>query len=194
MLDGMNGAEDFYFEVLRQVRMDRWSDGRVVLTGDTAWCATPLSGIGTTLAIMEAYVLAGELPRTDGCGAAFAEYDHVTRRLVRKGQGLPKIVPRPLNPHSRIDLAQMRVIGAPGVRGFTVKLFSRNASAVELPQYGAIPADRASPDGDHHPTLDGRPLGRSPPGRRDGHVECCPDSGFTGHVVLLSAPRRPAFR
>lgn len=62
ILDAMTDVDDFYFDVLRQVRMDRWSNGRVVLTGDAAWCPTALSGIGTTLAIVGAYVLAGSLP------------------------------------------------------------------------------------------------------------------------------------
>lgn len=116
-----------------------------MLTGGAAWCATPLSGIGTTLAIVGAYVLAGELSRTVDCGAAFAEYDRVMRPFVREGQGLPKIVPRLLNPHSRIGLAllrgALRVIGAPGVSNVAAKLFSRNAKAVELPQYGAVSVD-----------------------------------------------------
>ena len=41
VLTGMERTDDFYFDVLRQLRMQRWSKGRVVLTGDAAWCATP---------------------------------------------------------------------------------------------------------------------------------------------------------
>jgi 2-polyprenyl-6-methoxyphenol hydroxylase-like FAD-dependent oxidoreductase len=36
ILAGMDSTDDFYFDVLRQVRMPRWSSGRVVLTGDAA--------------------------------------------------------------------------------------------------------------------------------------------------------------
>jgi 2-polyprenyl-6-methoxyphenol hydroxylase-like FAD-dependent oxidoreductase len=64
VLDAMEDTDDFYFDVLRLVRMPRWSAGRVVLTGDAAWCATPLAGLGTTLAVTGAYVLAGEMART----------------------------------------------------------------------------------------------------------------------------------
>ena len=49
VLDGLHKAGDLYFEVLRQVKIDRWSNGHIALTGDAAWCATPVSGIGTTL-------------------------------------------------------------------------------------------------------------------------------------------------
>ena len=45
VLDGMRSTDDFYFDVLRQARMPRWSKGRVVLTGDAAWCATPIAGL-----------------------------------------------------------------------------------------------------------------------------------------------------
>jgi len=58
VIAGMGTTDDFYFDVLRRVRMRRWSKGRVVLTGDAAWCATPLPGIGTALSVTGAYVLA----------------------------------------------------------------------------------------------------------------------------------------
>jgi 2-polyprenyl-6-methoxyphenol hydroxylase-like FAD-dependent oxidoreductase len=63
VLAGLASADDFYFDVLRQVRMPRWSKGRVALTGDAAWCVTPLGGIGATLAVTGGYVLAQELAR-----------------------------------------------------------------------------------------------------------------------------------
>ena len=53
MLSGMDDAENFYFDVLRQVRLNRWCTGRVVLTGDAAWCVTPIAGMGVkSLAIL----------------------------------------------------------------------------------------------------------------------------------------------
>jgi 2-polyprenyl-6-methoxyphenol hydroxylase-like FAD-dependent oxidoreductase len=51
VLAATEDTDDFYFDVLRQVRMPRLSKGRIVLTGDAAWCATPIGGVGTTLAI-----------------------------------------------------------------------------------------------------------------------------------------------
>ncbi|ELP99243.1 flavoprotein monooxygenase [Pseudomonas syringae BRIP34881] len=43
LLEGMEAAEDFWFDDLRQVKIDRWSNGPVVLLGDAAWCVTPLA-------------------------------------------------------------------------------------------------------------------------------------------------------
>ena len=139
ILKEIPGVKDFYFDVMRQVKMDRWSKGRVVLTGDTAWCATPLSGIGTTLAIVGGYVLAGELAKTDDHTVAFAAYERIMRPFVKEGQGLPKIVPRLLWPHTRFGLAflraVMRLAGTKAMRKIFSKLYLRNSKKVELPDY-----------------------------------------------------------
>jgi len=61
LLQQLDAAPDFYFDAIAQVQLDRWSDGRVALLGDAAFCPSPFSGQGTSLAIVGAYVLAGEL-------------------------------------------------------------------------------------------------------------------------------------
>lgn len=139
ILKEIPNVDDFYFDVMRQVKMDRWSTGSVVLTGDAAWCATPLSGIGTTLAIVGGYVLAGELAKTDDYAVAFAAYERIMRPFVKEGQGLPKIVPRLLWPHTRLGLAflraVMRLAGTRAVRKIFSKLYLRDSKKVELPTY-----------------------------------------------------------
>ena len=94
MLGGLETTDDFYFDVLRQVRMPCWSRGRVVLNGDAAWCATPIAGYGTTLAITGAFVLAQELNRSTDVRAAFAAYEQAMRPMVEDAQGVPRIAPR----------------------------------------------------------------------------------------------------
>jgi 2-polyprenyl-6-methoxyphenol hydroxylase-like FAD-dependent oxidoreductase len=54
-------ADDFYFDAFVQVHMPTISQGRVTLAGDAGYCASPLSGMGTSLALVGAYVLAGQL-------------------------------------------------------------------------------------------------------------------------------------
>lgn len=89
MLDGMDRAEDFYLAPMVQIRMDSWSRGRVVLLGDAAWCTTPLSGQGTSLAIVGGYVLAGELAAADGDVArALAGFETLMRPFVAANQHL----------------------------------------------------------------------------------------------------------
>ncbi|KAL5317553.1 hypothetical protein ACEPPN_014648 [Leptodophora sp. 'Broadleaf-Isolate-01'] len=63
VLDGMDKAEDFYMQEIAQVKMSSWSKGRVVLLGDAGYCASPISGMGTSCAIVGAYVLAGEIAK-----------------------------------------------------------------------------------------------------------------------------------
>jgi 2-polyprenyl-6-methoxyphenol hydroxylase-like FAD-dependent oxidoreductase len=87
MLEMMDAAPDFYFDSLSQVKMTAWSAGRVVLLGDAAGCATPLSGMGTSLAIIGAYVLAGELLAAGNDYAlAFTKYEAAMRSCVNEAQ------------------------------------------------------------------------------------------------------------
>lgn len=69
--------------------MDRWSNGRVALVGDAAYCASPASGQGTSLALVGAYVLAGELAAAAGDHhAAFRRYEQRAREFVDRNQQL----------------------------------------------------------------------------------------------------------
>jgi 2-polyprenyl-6-methoxyphenol hydroxylase-like FAD-dependent oxidoreductase len=139
VLAAMDATDDFYFDVLRQVRMKHWSSGRVVLTGDAAWCATPLAGIGTTLAITGAYVLASELNRTEDVPVALAAYEQAMRPMVDDGQGVPKIGPRLMNPHSRLGInllhGALNIASKPALRGLAAKLFAREPKAPDLSRY-----------------------------------------------------------
>ncbi|MGA7521597.1 MAG: FAD-dependent monooxygenase [Acidobacteriaceae bacterium] len=89
LLELMEIAPDFYFDSVSQVKMDRWSKGRSVLLGDAAYCASPLSGMGTGMAVVGAYVLAGELAEADGDHrVAFGQYETRMRDFVQKCQGI----------------------------------------------------------------------------------------------------------
>lgn len=89
LLELMGAAPDFYFDSVSQVKMDRWSAGRCVLLGDAAYCSSPLSGMGTGMAVVGAYVLAGELAEADGdYRVAFKRYEALMREFVKKCQGL----------------------------------------------------------------------------------------------------------
>ncbi|MEU4983111.1 FAD-dependent oxidoreductase [Streptomyces sp. NPDC021969] len=82
-LDGMERTESFYSQEVVQLRTGTWSRGRVVLVGDAAHCASPYSGMGTSGALVGAYVLAGELNRHGhDLPTALANYDTVLRPFV----------------------------------------------------------------------------------------------------------------
>lgn len=88
IIDTLPRAEDLYFDTVSQVRMDRWSSGRVALVGDAAYAPAFLSGQGTSIAIAGAYVLASELVQHDRPEPAFAAYERRLRDYVRKNQDL----------------------------------------------------------------------------------------------------------
>lgn len=87
ILTAVDDVEDLFFDVVSQIRMDRWSDGRVLLIGDAAGCISLLGGEGTGLAITEAYALAGELSLADGDHRrAFAGYESRLRPFIKGKQ------------------------------------------------------------------------------------------------------------
>ncbi|MGW0660157.1 FAD-dependent monooxygenase [Streptodolium elevatio] len=89
LLEHMWTAEDFHLDSMAQIKMDSWSRGRVVLLGDAGYCASPLSGQGTTMAIAAAYILAGELKAAGGDHVvAFAAYEEALRKYVAQNQEL----------------------------------------------------------------------------------------------------------
>jgi 2-polyprenyl-6-methoxyphenol hydroxylase-like FAD-dependent oxidoreductase len=89
LMELMNTAPDFYFDSVSQVKMKQWSAGRCVLLGDAAYCASPLSGMGTGMAVVGAYILAGELAEAGGDHQiAFERYESQMRAFVNKCQGL----------------------------------------------------------------------------------------------------------
>ncbi|GHE12772.1 FAD-dependent monooxygenase [Streptomyces alanosinicus] len=89
LLKALREADDFYFDAMTQVRMDHWWNGRTVLLGDAGYCASPLSGQGTSLALVGAYVLADALRRAGADHrAAFARYEKRMRPFVELNQAL----------------------------------------------------------------------------------------------------------
>ncbi|WP_406000154.1 FAD-dependent monooxygenase [Streptomyces sp. NBC_00829] len=87
MLNNAAAADDFYFDSISLIEMDRWSKGRVVLLGDAAHCTSPSSGQGTGLALTGAYILAGELAAANGDHAvAYERYEREMRPGVEVNQ------------------------------------------------------------------------------------------------------------
>jgi 2-polyprenyl-6-methoxyphenol hydroxylase-like FAD-dependent oxidoreductase len=87
LLEKMHTAPDMYFDAVSQIRMEGWSRGRVALLGDAGYCPALLTGQGSTLAMMGAYVLAGELKEALGDHTlAFARYERALRAVVTREQ------------------------------------------------------------------------------------------------------------
>ena len=149
LLAAAQEADDFYFDSFAQVHMSSWSSGRVTLAGDAGYCASPLSGMGTSLALVGAYILAGELgPAADGVdsgriAAALARYQNAMRPYVDKCQDLPNTIDR-YAPKSQSDIAINGVVWKwmqrwP-FRVMAQRLWFVTADAIDLPDY-ARPTD-----------------------------------------------------
>ncbi|MEU8684177.1 FAD-dependent monooxygenase [Streptomyces sp. NPDC048611] len=85
MLAALRDADDLFFDAVSQIRMPRWSSGRVALVGDAAYAPSFLTGQGTSLALVGAYMLAGSLANRNHT-AGFAAYEHHTREFVTANQ------------------------------------------------------------------------------------------------------------
>jgi 2-polyprenyl-6-methoxyphenol hydroxylase-like FAD-dependent oxidoreductase len=139
MLDAMGDAPDFYFDRISQIHMDTWSNGRVVLLGDAAHCASPLAGNGTSLALVGGYVLAGELASHGDHTTAFGRYENAMREYVQRCQGFARDGASYLLPRSRTRLwIRDRLIGAlpylPG-KDLLTRGFQKAVNAVQLEDY-----------------------------------------------------------
>lgn len=135
-------ADDFYCDAFTQVHMDSWCSGRVALVGDAGYCASPLSGMGTSLALVGAYVLAGEL--TSGpLPAALDRYQQVMRPYVDRCQDLPNTIDRYL-PNSAADIAitamAMKYMQRWPLRPIAERKWFTTAEAIDLPDYPTAPS------------------------------------------------------
>jgi 2-polyprenyl-6-methoxyphenol hydroxylase-like FAD-dependent oxidoreductase len=156
LLRDMRRADDFYFDAVAQVRMDRWSRGRVVLLGDAAWCASPLSGMGTGLAMVGAYVLAGELAAAGGDHeAGFARFEAAMRDYVAGCQKMGEGVSKFMVPESRFMQWFMnqnyKLLPYLPWKGLMARHARKTAAAIRLKDYEisrpAGPAPRPRPSG-----------------------------------------------
>ncbi|MFI7391162.1 FAD-dependent monooxygenase [Streptomyces tendae] len=87
ILGALHDADDVFFDAVGQIRMPRWTSGRAALLGDAAYAPSFLTGQGTSLALVGAYMLAGSLADRDHA-EGFAAYEHATRDFVTLNQDL----------------------------------------------------------------------------------------------------------
>lgn len=107
----MKESKDCYFNSIAQVRMPCWSKGRVALIGDAAY---PVQGMGTSLAMIGAYVLAREIDESNGdYTIAFERYEKAMRNLVEASQDLAENYQQAFRQSSiriKIQLYLMRIL------------------------------------------------------------------------------------
>ncbi|MDT2005343.1 FAD-dependent oxidoreductase [Rhodococcus opacus] len=133
----LDDAPDFYLDSIARVETDTYTAGRVALLGDAAYGNT-LGGFGTGLALVGAYVLAGELAAADGDHrVAFGRYDeqmHRYAKVARTGGAGPFLAPKSA---TRIRLRNW-TFKSRTLFGLMMKLTDSFATDIDLQDYPAL--------------------------------------------------------
>ncbi|MEV0042449.1 FAD-dependent monooxygenase [Nocardia rhamnosiphila] len=102
VLDSLEEAPDHLFDSVHQVRMPRWSKGRVVLVGDAAWCMNLYSGMGATSSLRGGAALGTALlEHPDDLAAALDAWETGLRPFITKHQRTARLKQQMFVPSSR---------------------------------------------------------------------------------------------
>lgn len=105
LLDEADRAEAFYFDAITQLCLGTWSRGRVTLVGDAGYCPGPAVGGSTSLAMVGAFTLAGELALARGDHTvAYPAYERALGDYVRASRTFAVTMANRLVPRSRTQL------------------------------------------------------------------------------------------
>ncbi len=124
LLERLDSASDFYFDSVSQIRMEHWSEGRVSLLGDAAFAPSLLAGQGSSLAMVAAYILAGELRDAGGnYERAFQQYEKIFKPFIDYKQNVAKSFAHTLVPHNSFSIWIRRVFSNVILSSFLAKRF-----------------------------------------------------------------------
>lgn len=145
ILEAMAVADDFYFDELARIDMPTLVAGRVTLAGDAGYCGSPMTGMGTAMAIVGAYVLAGEIASDPGdIPAALRRYEDTITPFLDKAKTLPGGGIGSMLSGNRFGTAVRRtanrIMMARVMRPVVAKLFFGTTDDYELPDYPALSA------------------------------------------------------
>jgi 2-polyprenyl-6-methoxyphenol hydroxylase-like FAD-dependent oxidoreductase len=138
ILDELDRTQDLYFDRVSQIRMHCWSHGRIALVGDAAFCVSLMAGQGTALAMIAAYVLAGELAKADGQhDIAFNNYEWILRGFIESKQRGAARYASAFAPRTRWGLfLRNQVIKAFAIPELARLSFGRDiVDTLQLPEY-----------------------------------------------------------
>lgn len=138
ILANLDYDPDFYFGPMSQVIGSTWARGRFVLTGDAAYCPSAYTGQGTPLALVGAYVLAGELSKQPTHTAAFDAYERLMRPYVASGRTILRGVLRLAHPKSRAGVWMLRAVEKAIASAFVQSVLRRFASDNGRPLEGSF--------------------------------------------------------
>ena len=149
ILEAMAGADDFYFDELARIDMPTLAAGRVTLVGDAGYCGSPMTGMGTAMAIVGAYVLAGEIAAdpTD-VPAALQRYEQVVTPFLEKAKQLPgggiSMMLSANGFGTAMRRTANRIMLSRIMRPVMMKMFFGATDEYAVPDYAGASADRAA--------------------------------------------------
>lgn len=138
----VEASDDIYFDGVGQIKAPNWSKGRFAMVGDAAYCPAPITGKGCTLAMVGAYILAGELGKQERYDDAFASYERIMRPYVESVQQLPPGLLRMTYPKT----------------SFGVSVVNTVVGIIASDPVQKIASVLSSSDSEEDETLDGTPL------------------------------------
>jgi 2-polyprenyl-6-methoxyphenol hydroxylase-like FAD-dependent oxidoreductase len=138
VLAALAEADDLYFDRVSQIVLPAWTKGRVALLGDACACPSLLAGEGSSMAMAEAYTLAGELHAAGGDHRrAFAAYEEKLRPYVERKQKAARGFAGSFVPKTAFGLWLRNLsLDAAGKLGLTRLLFGAQLrDSLTLPDY-----------------------------------------------------------
>ncbi|MGY3618366.1 FAD-binding domain [Bradyrhizobium sp. USDA 10063] len=137
ILSNLDRTQELYFDRVSQIRMSRWSRGHIALVGDAAFCPSLLAGQGSALAMISAYVLAGELLSAGGRHQeAFTRYEAILRDYITKKQQAAESFATAFAPRTHWGLWFRNLV----INGFSVPGVSRLALGSSIVDRLRLPA------------------------------------------------------
>ena len=111
VLDSLEQAPDHVFDSIHQVKMPRWSGGRVVLVGDAAWCINTYSAMGSSSSLRGGAALGAALQQhTDDLDAALDAWETGLRPYVTGQQRSARLKQQRFVPSGRLTKALGSVV------------------------------------------------------------------------------------
>lgn len=143
VLAALDDGAPMYFSTVGRVHASSWSRGRIALLGDAAFCNATFGGAGTSLALIGAYILAGEVADTSDVGLALTRYQELMEPFVGTAPRVREGVLRLANPRTRHGIRVLHA-GAGLAASPVGKALSRltgvasiGGGAEQLPEYPA---------------------------------------------------------
>lgn len=85
-LEECNKNTKIYYDIVAQIEMPKWRQGRVTLVGDACQAVSLLAGQGASMAMGGAYILANELKKNSNIDVALEKYETIVKPAIEEKQ------------------------------------------------------------------------------------------------------------